>query len=96
MWEIAQRHKFTSYFETSENANVKTLISAVTPRYYCLLRNMRMTILHFSRKSAVSGGLALEQCFSKWAESPPWGRIWWARGRKYQRGRKCSITNRSL
>ena len=36
------------------------------------------------------------QCFLKWAESPPWGRIWWARGQKYQRGRKCSITNRSL
>ena len=29
----------------------------------------------------------LEQCFSKWVESPPWGRFWWARGRKNQRGR---------
>jgi len=27
----------------------------------------------------------LMQCFSKWAESPPWGRFWWARGRKNQR-----------
>jgi len=27
-----------------------------------------------------------KQCFSKWVESPPWGRFWWARGRKKQRG----------
>jgi len=32
----------------------------------------------------------LNQCFSKWGESPPWGRFWWVRGRKKQRGRKCS------
>ena len=48
----------------------------------------------------------LDQCFSRWAESPLWGRFWWARGRKHQRGRlggeKISrgrnylITNRSL
>jgi len=24
----------------------------------------------------------IEQCLSKWAESPPWGQFWWARGRK--------------
>jgi len=23
----------------------------------------------------------LKQRFSKWAESPTWGRFWWARGR---------------
>jgi len=30
IWASAQRHNFTIYFETSEKANVKTLISAVT------------------------------------------------------------------
>jgi len=28
----------------------------------------------------------LNQCFSKWAESPHWGRLWWAGARKSQRG----------
>jgi len=32
IWESTQRHNFAIYFETSENANVKTLISAVTTR----------------------------------------------------------------
>jgi len=31
--------------------------------------------------------LYIDQCFSKWAESPPWGRFWWARGRK--KWREC-------
>jgi len=30
----------------------------------------------------------LVKCFSKWAESPPWGQFWMARGRKNQRGRQ--------
>jgi len=30
--------------------------------------------------------LTVDQCFSKWAESPPWGRFWMARGRKIQIG----------
>jgi len=29
---------------------------------------------------------SINQCFSKWAESPPWEWFWWARGRKKQRG----------
>jgi len=29
---------------------------------------------------------ALARCLSKWAESPLWGRLWWASGRKKQRG----------
>jgi len=28
----------------------------------------------------------IDQCFSKWAESPPWGRFWMARGRKNKGG----------
>jgi len=35
----------------------------------------------------LNSSLALVQCFSKWVESPPCGRFWWARGRKNQRGR---------
>jgi len=29
-----------------------------------------------------------DQCFSKWAESPPWGRFWWAKGRNNTKGGK--------
>jgi len=46
--------------------------------------------LHFDGQKLVTE--SLEQCFSKWAESTPWGRFWWARGRKNIKGSKCSIT----
>jgi len=50
--------------------------------------------LHFDGQKLVTE--SLEQCFSKWAESTPWGRFWWARGRKNIKGSKCSITKRPL
>jgi len=54
------------------------------------------------------GKICLHQWFSKWADSPPWGQFWEARGRTKQRGdraekqhnrgrkRSTTATNRSL
>jgi len=42
---------------------LERLVSTVTTRSYCLLHNIRMTILLFIRSSAVSGGFACNERF---------------------------------
>jgi len=40
-----------------------------------------MTAMVLHQSYVTQHPLCLHQCFSKWAESPLWGRFWWARGR---------------
>jgi len=91
---VVDYHRFmlTNFSAGSQTRGQHVISKGIFRRPRCLLELFKQLPIRFSWSTGVEKWaseckkLLLNQCFSMWAESPPWARFWWARGGKNREG----------